>query len=99
MADLTSVQPEDASTSAIWGQLILSLHGILTGGDAPLHPVKPFWNDGGSEIQPMEDDVIETEVEKVKDTPAKLKLVLPSSNGKSQEFCINLSPDINSNGS
>ena len=72
---------------------MLSLHGILTGGNAPLFPLKPAWNDGASETQSGEEEVIETEVEKVKDAPMKLKLVFPNGDGKGKEYCINLTPE------
>ena len=39
-----------------------------------------------------EEEIIE--VDKPKDEPVKLKLVLPDSNGNSKEFCLNLTPDI-----
>ena len=69
LADITSEQPENTNTAEVWSQSMLSLHGILTGGDAPLYPLKPSWNDGDSEIQPSEDEVTEAEVDKPKDMP------------------------------
>ena len=99
MADVASDQPEDVKTAEIWSQSMLSLHGILTGGNAPLYPVKPLWNDGGGEIQLSEDEVTESEADKSKDMPLKLKLVFPNGDGKSQEFCINLNPEVDNNGS
>lgn len=99
LADVASDQPEDVKTAEIWSQSMLSLHGILTGGNAPLYPVKPLWNDGGGEIQLSEDEVTESEADKPKDMPLKLKLVFPNGDGKSQEFCINLSPEVDNNGS
>ena len=73
---------------------MLSLHGILTGGDAPLYPLKPFWSD--SDMQTGEDEVIE--VDKPKDKPAKLKLVFPNDDGESKEFCIDLAPEADNSG-
>ena len=99
LAEITSEQPEDASKSEIWSQLMLSLHGILTGGDAPLYPLKPSWNNDHSEVKPEEDEIIETEVEKTKKTPLKLKLVFPNGDGKDKEFCIDLTPDADDKGS
>ena len=99
LADVASDQPEDVKTAEIWSQSMLSLHGILTGGNAPLYPVKPLWNDGGGEIQLSEDEVTESEADKPKDMPLKLKLVFPNGDGKSQEFCINLNPEVDNNGS
>jgi hypothetical protein len=99
LADITSEQPAAANAAEVWGQSMLSLHGILTGGDAPLHPVKPFWNDGDNEIQPSEAEIIEVESAKPKDIPVKLKLVFPNGDGKSKEFCIDLNPEMEDNGS
>ncbi len=99
LADITSEQPAAANAAEVWGQSMLSLHGILTGGDAPLHPVKPFWDDGDNEIQPSEAEIIEVEAAKPKDIPVKLKLVFPNGDGKSKEFCIDLNPEMEDNGS
>jgi hypothetical protein len=98
LAEISLEKPEDTSTAEIWSQAMLSLHGILTGGNAPLYPLKPSWHDG-SEMPPGEDEVIETEVEKVKDMPIKLKLVFPNGDGKGKEYCINLTPEADNNGS
>jgi hypothetical protein len=74
-----------------WSRTMLSLHGILTGGDAPNHPVVPDWlNDEGQDL-PVDEEIIE--VDKAKEEPIKLKLVLPDGNGKSHEFCVNLTPE------
>jgi hypothetical protein len=97
LADITSEQPEDANKAEIWSQAMLSLHGILTGGEAPLYPVLPSWNDGSSEIQPSEDDA--PEMDKSEDMPVKLKLVFPNGDGKSKEFCIDLTPETDKGGS
>jgi len=97
LSDITSEQSEDTNTAEIWSQSMLSLHGILTGGNAPLHPVKPSWNGDGSEIQPGEDEATEAEVDKPKDLPLKLKLVFPNGDGKGKEFCIDLNPSADNN--
>jgi hypothetical protein len=73
---------------------MLTLHGILTGGDAPLHPLMPFWTTAVSEEQPAEEEIIE--VDKAKEAPVKLKLVFPNSDGKNKEFCIDLNPEADS---
>ena len=99
LADITSEYPEDSSTAEIWSQAMLSLHGILTGGNAPLYPLKPSWNDSGNETQPGEYELIETEVQKVKDMPIKLKLVFPNGDGKDKEYCVNLTPEADNNSS
>ncbi len=94
LANIAS-EPTDMDSAGVWGQLILSLHGILTGGDAPLHPVRPFWADAKDEINPGE---TETEEDKPKDQPLKLKLVLSNSNGKEQEYSIDLNPTVEEKG-
>ena len=93
LAEITSEQPEEPSKAEIWSQSMLSLHGILTGGDAPLYPLKPSWNNGNDEIKPDEVELIETEVEKTKNVPVKLKLVFPDGDGKGKEFCIDLTSE------
>ncbi|MCK4274641.1 MAG: hypothetical protein KAW90_07075, partial [Dehalococcoidales bacterium] len=75
-------------------QSMLSLHGILTGGDAPLHPVIPFWSEASSEAESTEEEIIE--VDKPKEEPVKLKLVFPNGDGKSKEFCVDLNPEEDS---
>jgi hypothetical protein len=97
LAEITSEQPENANIAELWSQSMLSLHGILTGGDAPLQTVRPFWHNSDSEIKPSEDKV--TEADKPKDAPFKLKLVFPNGDGKSQEFCLDLKPEAANNGS
>lgn len=96
LAEVTKDHPDAATDSEIWSQSMLSLHGILTGGDAPLNPVIPSWVDSTDEAEsPDEEEIIEIDKEK----RAKLKLVFPSSNGKSKEFCIDLTPEENGGGS
>ena len=89
LADITSGQSAESNAAEIWSRLISELHGILTGGDAPLHPVKPSWNDGRDEIKPSEAEV-ETQADKPIDKPLKLKLVLSNGEGTDKEFCIDL---------
>ncbi|MBN1161551.1 MAG: hypothetical protein JXA17_06375 [Dehalococcoidales bacterium] len=94
LAEIIQDHSELAAESEIWSQSILSLHGILTGGDAPLNPVIPSWVDATDETESSSDEEI-IEVDKSKDKQAKLKLVFPGGNGKSKEFCINLTPEEN----
>jgi hypothetical protein len=89
LSEITEEDGEASTSSEIWSQSMLLLHGILTGGDAPLHPVIPFWN---NEEKPAADEEI-IEVDKNKDRPVKLKLVLPDEDGEEKEFCINLTPE------
>ncbi|MDD5039453.1 MAG: hypothetical protein PHN78_09100, partial [Dehalococcoidales bacterium] len=97
LADVASEQSTEASASEIWSKLMLELHGILTGGDAPLHPVKPFWNDSANdseeEIQPVEPEAEEEKPEeKPREKPLKLRLVLSNGDDEEKEFSINLNP-------
>ena len=97
LSEISKEQPEVASTAEIWSQCMLALHGILTGGDAPLHPIITSWTDNVGETPAMEEEIIE--VDKPKEKPIKLKLVFPSGDGKSKEFCIDLKPEEENNGS
>jgi len=89
LSEITEEDSEASSSTEIWSQAMLLLHGILTGGDAPLHPVIPAWN--SEEKATVEDEIIE--VDKPKDKSVKLKLVLPDEDGVDKEFCINLTPE------
>src|SRR4030043_1184897 len=90
LAEITKERPDVDTDADIWSQSILSLHGVLTGGDAPLHPVIPSWEAANEEAQPTEDEIIE--IDKSKEKPVKLKLVFPNGNGKDKGFCIDLTP-------
>jgi hypothetical protein len=94
LAEITDEKPDAITDAEIWSESILTLHGILTGGDAPLHPVIPPSEELEDEPLP-EDEVIE--VDKSNDKPVKLKLVFPSADGKEKEFCIDLTPEENNN--
>jgi hypothetical protein len=96
LAEMSKDLPDNVVDSAVWSQSMLSLHGILTGGDAPLNPVIPSWVDADSTTSSLEDEIIE--IDKMKDKTAKLKLVFPTANGESKEFCINLTPEETSDG-
>jgi len=99
LADITEAQSADAGIADIWSRLTLELHGILTGGDAPLYPVKPFWKDDRSEALP--DEVEEAEVKAAasgtENKPLTLKLVYNDGNGEDKEFNINLTPEMDNN--
>jgi len=97
LAEIAAEQPEAASNAEVWSQSMLSLHGILTGGDAPRYPIIPSWGDVRAEAQGEEEEIIE--VDKKKDTSVKLKLVFPNGDGESKEYCIDLNPEMDSNGS
>jgi hypothetical protein len=89
LSELAQDESDITSSTEIWSQAMLLLHGILTGGDAPLHPSIPSWN--SDEKLAPEEEIIE--VDKNKDKSIKLKLVLPDSDGEDREFCINLTPE------
>jgi hypothetical protein len=92
LAQITAEKPEVANDPQTWSQAMLALHGILTGGDAPLHPVLPFLTETGEET-PLEEEEEEPEEETPKDAGIKLKLIFPHGDGKSKEYCINLTPE------
>ena len=71
---------------------MLSLHGILTGGDAPLYPFKSTAFSAESEDTISEEEIIE--VDKPKEQPVKLKLVFPDGDGATKEFCVELTPSV-----
>ncbi len=97
LTEITAEQSEEANRAEVWSQSMLSLHGILTGGDAPLHPVEIPVPEDSVEDEPEEEEVEEIEAKKPEDTPVKLKLVFPSGDGQSKEFCVELTPDVESN--
>ncbi|HTY81767.1 MAG TPA: hypothetical protein VMB24_03205 [Dehalococcoidales bacterium] len=88
LSDIAEQATDITSSTEIWSQAMLLLHGILTGGDAPLHPATSTWN---SDEKITEEEIIE--VDKPKDNSVKLKLVLPDEDGENKEFCINLTPE------
>ena len=92
LCDITAEQSDAANRADVWSQSMLSLHGILTGGDAPLYPFKSSAFGAESEELPVEEEIIE--VDKPKEQPVKLKLVFPDSDGKSKEFSVDLSPAL-----
>jgi hypothetical protein len=95
LADIAAAKPDNVSEAGVWSEAMLSLHGILTGGDAPLHPILPFLTDAGDEMTDTEEETIEEE--KPKEPPFKLKLVFPDGDGQEKEFCINLTPEAEEN--
>lgn len=97
LADITTEKPGD-NMAEIWSNSMLSLHGILTGGDAPLNPVRPHWNEIDEELEPDENEVIDIQDEP-EEPPVKLKLVFPNGDGKGKEYCIDLTPEVDTSGS
>jgi hypothetical protein len=89
LSEITTAESDAVSSNDIWSESMLLLHGILTGGDAPLHPIIPSWKDEDLK-KAAEEEIIE--VDKGNDRPVKLKLVFPNGEGKDQEYCIDLMP-------
>lgn len=87
LADRTQEKSEPCTDAEVWSQAMLSLHGILTGGDAPLNPPIPSWRET---LEEQEEEIIEVDKQ---DKPVKLKLVFPSGNGKDKEYCLDLMPE------
>jgi hypothetical protein len=96
LSEISDEQLEAATNAEIWSQSMLSLHGILTGGDAPLHPVAPALLNAENRAEPTDEEVIE--VGKSSDKQAKLKLIFPNGDGESKEFCINFTPETENEG-
>jgi hypothetical protein len=98
-AEITGERPEAPGDAETWSQAMLTLHGILTGGDAPLHPAIPSWSSRemtpAAEPAAEEDELIEVDRPAV--PPVKLKLVFPDGE-KSREFCIDLTPESDNGG-
>lgn len=93
LSEIAKEHSNDAEYSEIWSQSMLSLHGILTGGEAPLNPATPSWVDGTDADLSFGDEIIE--VDKNRDKSARLKLVLPTETGDEKEFSIDLTPEDN----
>lgn len=98
LAEITAEKPGDGNMAEIWSNSMLSLHGILTGGDAPLNPVRPHWNEIDEDLEPEENEIIEVQ-EEPEEPPVKLKLVFPNGDGKGKEYCIDLTPEVDASGS
>jgi hypothetical protein len=98
LSEIVSEHTDNTSKAESWSQSMLALHGILTGSDAPLYPIKPSWDEINGNIEPGEEEIIEVDKSK-EETPVKLKLVFPSGDGKNKEYCIDLAPEAENNGS
>ena len=91
-AEITTERPDAPGSADIWSQAMLSLHGILMGGDAPLHPAIPTWTHPAEEPADEKEEPVE---EDSPPAPVKLKLVFPDGKGKEKEFCLDLAPEDN----
>jgi hypothetical protein len=92
LAERTKEKTEPCTDAEVWSQAMLSLHGILTGGDAPLNPTIPSWKDAFmGDAEDIEDEIIEVDKQ---EKPVKLKFVFPGGNGhgKQKEYCLDLTP-------
>ena len=95
LAERTKEKTEPCTDAEVWSQAMLSLHGILTGGDAPLNPAIPSW-EGSMGGEDQDEEIIE--VDKQQDKPVKLKFVFPGGNGKEKEYCLDLTPEDDGDG-
>ncbi len=98
LAEITTEKPGDNNMAEVWSNSMLSLHGVLTGGDAPLNPVRPHWNEIDKELGPEENEITEMQ-EEPEEPPVKLKLVFPNGDGKGKEYCIDLTPEVDTSDS
>jgi hypothetical protein len=92
LAERTKEKTEPCTDAEVWSQSMLSLHGILTGGDAPLNPTLPSWKDAFiGEAADADNEIIEVDKQ---EKPVKLKFVFPGGNGhgKQKEYCLDLTP-------
>jgi len=101
LSDLAEQQSEDMGIADVWSQLILELHGILTGGGTPIQPLNPFWNGGEDEVDMDEMalgldntdgesamDRYDEPVSPRENKRAKLKLIVPIGDGVEKEVDI-----------
>jgi len=95
LADITEQQSVEENAADIWSRLTLELHGILVGGDALPHIIKPVWEEGESDTPPG--DTV-SEENKPEEKPLKLKLVLSSGDENDKEFSIDLNPEAGTPG-
>lgn len=93
LAERTREQTEPCTDAEVWSSAMLSLHGILTGGDAPLNPAIPCWSDALNTDE-QDEEIIEVDKQ---DKHIKLKFVLPGVNGKEKEYCLDLTPENDGN--
>jgi hypothetical protein len=91
LADVIEEKTADVDGADAWSRLILELHGILTGGGAPLLPPSSFL--GSTDESQLEE---QSEGVDAANEPVRLKLVLPGGDeGQEREFSITLTPDAN----
>jgi len=92
LSDVMAQQSANGNASDTWSQLLLELHGVLTGGGTPLPPPRTLWNHDGGEGE------AESEGDKMEEKPIRLKLVLPIGGGVEREFSLALTPEDGTEG-
>ena len=99
LAEISEDPSAEARTSDVWSRLILELHGILVGGEAPLYPLGSFLKNGdGKQARNSEEETKAEDKEKTKGKgngkdkvqPMKLKLMVLSENGVHKQLSIDL---------
>ncbi len=96
LMEITEPNSGETSSAEAWSRLILELHGILTGGDAPDYVVRPLWNSGTEELLPDEAEAAdEVPKETAEEKTLKLKLVFTNADGSEKEVNVDLSPEVN----
>ncbi|MDP2931357.1 MAG: hypothetical protein Q8O05_02520 [Chloroflexota bacterium] len=115
LASAMGQPPAEKNVADVWSQLILELHGILSGGGNQLQPLvlpgngRQGANANGTEGSWDDEPADDTETANAKeekevpapkeDKPMRLKLVLLDSDGAEKEFNINLAPEVNGDSS
>jgi len=99
LAEISGEQTDDVRASDVWSRLILELHGILVGGEAPLYPLRPFLKNGdGKQSRNSEEETKAEDKEKTKGNgngkdkvqPMKLKLMVINDDGVHKQLSIDL---------
>ncbi|MDD5127424.1 MAG: hypothetical protein PHR43_04955 [Dehalococcoidales bacterium] len=91
LSDVAQPPTEETGAADVWSRLLLELHGILTGADAPAHPVRPSWNDIKT-AEAASEAAAKAATEEPEEEPLQLKLVMKDSKGNDREFSLNLAP-------
>ena len=99
LAEISGEQTDDVRASDVWSRLMLELHGILVGGEAPLYPLGSFLKNGdGKQARNSEEETNAKDKEKTKGEgngkdkvqPMKLKLMVLSEDGVHKHLSIDL---------
>jgi hypothetical protein len=95
LSEIAAESQNENSQAETWSQSLLSLHGILTGGDAPSKTLKPRLHN--YEAESSKNTPAENTLENTMEMPVKMKLVFSGDNGDGKEYCIDLRPNANNN--